>query len=209
MQRLDRPDPPLLFTVAITVWQREEMLPHAIQTVLRQTYPRWEILVYSDGGSRLTRETVAGLDAAIPIRYREVRRRPKQWGNHLRRLALEEGSGSHVCFLGHDCLLYLRYLETHLANLEGNVDGLSVVPVDYWRKNRLDVKQPLNPDMMNLHDGEIDLLCIAYPRRLALEVGCFGEDMQRLRYADYVSFDRLRQLTSPVYRPGPTQASHF
>src|SRR2546428_3236587 len=121
MQRLDRTDAPMLFTVAITVWQREEMLPHAIQTVLSQTYPRWEILVYSDGGSRLTRETVAGLEPAIPIRYREVRRRPKQWGNHLRRLALEEGSGSHVCFLGHDRPLDPRELRTPLPTLEANV----------------------------------------------------------------------------------------
>jgi len=209
MRRLDSPDAPMLFTIAITVWRREEMLPHAIQTVLNQTYRQWEILVYSDGSSQVARETVAALQPTIPIRYQELRRRPKHWGNHLRRLALEEGSGSHVCFLGHDCLLYPSYLETHLANLDGNTDGLSVVPIDYWRKTRLDVRQPISQDMMNLHDGQIDLLCIAYPRRLALEVGCFGEDMQRLRYADYVSYDRLRQVSPPVYHPGPSQASHF
>jgi glycosyltransferase involved in cell wall biosynthesis len=199
----------MLFTVAITVWQREEMLPHAIQTVLIQTHRQWEILTYSDGSSRLARDTVQALQPSIPIRYQAVKRRRRHWGNHLRRLALEQASGSHVCFLGHDCLLYPTYLETHLANLAGNPDALSVVPIDYWRETRMDVRQPRNPDLMSLRDGEIDLLCIAYPRRLALEADCFGEEMQRLRYADYLSYDRLRRITPPIYRPGPTQAAHF
>jgi cephalosporin hydroxylase len=198
-----------LFTVAITVWEREEMLPHAIQTVLSQTDSRWELLVYSDGPSDVARETVAALQPYVPIRYRAVERRPKHWGNHLRRLALEEGSGSHVCFLGHDCLLYPHYLETHAANLEGNAGGLSVVPIDYWRKTRLDAKQPRNDDLMHLQAGEIDLLCVAYPRRLALETGCFSHDTQHRRDADFLAYDRLRQISRPLYRPGPTQAAHF
>lgn len=199
----------MLFTLAITVWRREEMLPHAIQTVLNQTHRNWEILVYSDGTSRATQRIVAALEPEIPIRYEPLKRRRGHWGNHLRRRALEQGSGSHVCFLGHDCLLYPTYLETHLANVGAAPHALSVVPIDYWRETWRDVRQPRNPDLMNLRDGEIDLLCVAYPRQLALEADCFGADMQRLRYADYLSFERLRKLTPPIYRPGPSQAAHF
>ena len=62
---------------------------------------------------------------------------------------------------------------------------------------------------MGLSDGEIDLLCIAYPRALSLEVDCFCPDMWRRRCADFLSFDRLRQRVSPVFVPSPTMAAHF
>ncbi len=197
------------FSIAITVCKREYLLPHALQSALRQEHPCTEIVILSDGSSRATRRIVEPLRERFPIRYFEVERRRKCWGNYLRRRALEEASGSHVIMLGHDCVLYPGYLQAHLANIGSNPDALSVVPVDYWRVTVPDGQQPRENDVMLLGEDEIDLLCIAFPRRLALELDCFGEDMLRLRCADYLSFDRLRTHTPPLYRIGPTQAAHY
>ncbi|HEY4645476.1 MAG TPA: glycosyltransferase family A protein [Steroidobacteraceae bacterium] len=197
------------FSVAITVWKREFLLPHALQSVFRQDHACQEIIVFSDGSSRATRRILEPLGERHPIRYLEVARRRKYWGNHLRRRALEETSGSHVIILGHDCVLYPAYLRAHLANIGSNPNALSVVPIDYWRVDLPDGRQPRADDLMLVGEGEIDLLCIGYPRRLALDLDCFGVDMLPFRRADYLSFDRLRACTAPVYRPGPTQAAHF
>lgn len=199
----------IAFSVAITVWKREYLLPYALQSVLRQEHACHEIIVLSDGSSRATRRILEPLRERHPIRYLEVARRRKCWGNHLRRRALEEASGSHVVILGHDCLLYPACLQAHLDNVGSRSDALSVVPIDYWRVDLPDGRMPRADDLMLVGEGEIDLLCIGYPRRLALDLGCFGEDMLRIRRADYLSFDRLRTHTAPVYRPGPTQAAHF
>jgi glycosyltransferase involved in cell wall biosynthesis len=197
------------FSVAITVWKREYLLPYALQSVLRQEHACREIIVLSDGGSRATRRILEPLRERHPIRYLEVERRRKCWGNHLRRRALEEASGSHVVILGHDCLLYPGCLQAHRDNIGSNCDALSVVPIDFWRVDRPEGRMPRADDLLLVGEGEIDLLCIGYPRLLALDLGCFGEDMLRIRRADYLSFDRLRTHSAPVYRPGPTQAAHF
>lgn len=200
---------PVRFSVVVTVWKRNELLPHALQSVHRQSFPAQEVVVISDGRSRASRRIVEGLTDHLPIRYEAVRRRRKTHGNHLRRRGLETADGSHVVILGHDCLLYGDYLETHRRNLADDPDGLSVVPVDYWRETWPDGRQPRVCDVTRAGEGEVDLLCLALPRRLALEVGCFDESMMRIRCADFLSFDRLRRRKHPIYRGGASQAAHF
>ncbi len=197
------------FTVAITVYKTPHFLPHAVQTVLAQTLKDWEIRVYSDGRSSTSDLLVRQLEDQVPIYYRRLRRRRGSYGNYLRRLALEEGLGDHVCYLGHDCLFYPTYLEAHASNIAGRKDAVSVVPVSYWKNLERRAGQPIGKDLMTLGEGEIDLLCVAYPRQLALELDCFGADVERIRCADYLSYDRLRQKSAPIYRPMSEQAAHF
>lgn len=202
---------PIRFTVAITVWKREVLLPHAIQSVTRQERPCDEILVLSDGRSKEAEQIVADLEDhfPFPIRYEAVRRRRKLHGNHLRRHALEAATGTHVVILGHDCLLYGGYLAAHDATLAGDPDGLSVVRVDYWRSTWPDGQMPRHDDLMEVGEGKIDLLCLAIPRRLALEEDCFGDDMLKIRCADYLTYDRLRHRTTPLFHGGEAVAAHF
>jgi glycosyltransferase involved in cell wall biosynthesis len=197
------------FTVAITVYKTPQFLPHAVQTVLAQTLKDREIRIYSDGRSSESELVARELDGQVPIHYRRVPRRRGSYGNYLRRLALEEGLGDYVCYLGHDCLLYPTYLEAHAANIAGRKDAVSVVPVAYWKNFERRAPQPSGKDLMTLGEGEIDLLCVAYPRRLALELDCFGPTMERIRCADYLAYDLLRKRTPPVSRPIAEQAAHF
>jgi len=64
-------------------------------------------------------------------------------------------------------------------------------------------------DVAHAGEAEIGLFCLAFPRPLALTVGCFHEEMIHARYADYLSFDRVRRRSPPVYVGGETQAAHF
>jgi glycosyltransferase involved in cell wall biosynthesis len=197
------------FSVAITVYKTEHFLPHAVQTVLAQTLSDWEVRVYSDGRAPACETVVRQLEGRIPIFYRRIARKRGAYGNRLRRIALEESRGTHVCYLGHDCLLYPTYLEAHARNIAGRKDALSVVPVAYWKNYLLRRGMPAAPDLMTLGEGEIDLLCIAYPRELSLTLGCFGPDMERIRCADFLSYDRLRRYSAPIYTHMPEQAAHF
>ncbi len=197
------------FTIAITVYKTPQYLPRAIQTVLAQTVTDWEIRMYSDGRSSESEEVARQLEGRIPIHYKRMKRKRGLYGNRLRRIALEEGQGTHVCYLGHDCLLYPTYLEAHARQIAGRADAVSVVPVAYWKNYELRRPQPLGQDLMTLGEGQIDLLCVAYPRLLALEVGCFGADMERIRCADFLAYDRLRRRSSPIATPMPEQGAHF
>lgn len=197
------------FTVAVTVYKTPEYLPRAIQTILAQTVTDWELLIYSDGRCKTTREVVRQIEGDVDVRYRELRRRRGSYGNHLRRLTLEEGRGDHVCYVGHDCLVYPTYLETHARTIAGDPRAVSVVKIDYWKNTERRATQPEQLDLARAGEGEIDLMCVAYPRLLSLEVGCFDADMERIRCADYLSFDRLRQASPPILADAPEQGSHF
>jgi glycosyltransferase involved in cell wall biosynthesis len=205
----DGADGGIRFTVAITVWKREQMLAHAFQSVLRQERPCSEILVLSDGHSRTVPEVVEPFRGDVSVRYLPLRRRRKTWGNHLRRRALEEATGSHLLILGHDCLLYPSCLAAHRRNLAADPERVSVVPIDYWRGTRFDGRMPRDDDVETVGEGEIDLLCLVLPRRRALAAGCFGEAMMRTRCADYLSFELLRRERPPVYAGGEPRAAHF
>lgn len=197
------------FSIAITVYKTEHFLPRAVQTVLAQTLTDWELRIYSDGRSPESETVARQLEGRFPIYYKRMARQRGAYGNRLRRAALEESGGTHVCYLGHDCLLYPTYLEAHARNIAGRKNALSVLPVAYWKNYVLRRSQPAAPDLMTLGEGEIDLLCVAYPRELALQLGCFGPEMERIRCADFLSYDRLRQHTPPIFQQMPEQAAHF
>ncbi|MDX1644365.1 MAG: glycosyltransferase family A protein [Thermoanaerobaculia bacterium] len=197
------------FTIAITVYKSPEFLPRAVQTVLSQTVDDWEMLVYSDGRSTVAEQVVGEVEDLGRVHYRRHRRRRGSYGNRLRRLALEEGRGDYVCYLGHDCLLYPTYLETHAATLDAAPEALSLVRVAYWKNTVRRGTYPVGDDLMALGEGEFDLMCLAFPRRLALEVGCFDAEMESIRSADYISFDRLRRHATPILSDAPEQGAHF
>lgn len=197
------------FTVAITVWRRPYFLPHAVQSVIAQSHRDWEMRVYSDGSSREAEQVVAQIESEFPVSYHRLPRRPRLRGNHLRRTALEEAEGSHVCIVGHDCVLYPTYLETHARNINDVPQAVSVVPIAYWKNFLRRRSLPVSDDLHHLGEGEIDLLCIAFPKTVAVEADCFGRSMDRLRHADFLSFEALRRLVDPVLHRGPEQAAHF
>lgn len=198
----------MLFTVAITVWRREYLLPHAIQSVINQTWRDWEMVVYGFGRSRRAERLVADLDGDLPIRYVQGRARYRTRGNNLRRMALEQARGSHVVIVGHDCLLYPTYLETMAGLVGSDSDALPVVPIDFWkefdRRSRLPSVHPAEARI-----GQIDLLCYAFPRDLALAEDCFGPATIHRREADFLSFEALRRRSEPRFADGPARACHF
>jgi hypothetical protein len=106
-------------------------------------------------------------------------------------------------------VLYPGYLETHARAIGDDPDAVSVVPVDYWKDFERRGPYPRGRDLMRVGEGEIDLLCLAFPRRMALEADCFGRRFARYRHADFLSFDALRNLKRPVLASETTQAAHF
>ncbi|MFA7387676.1 MAG: glycosyltransferase, partial [Thiohalobacteraceae bacterium] len=103
-----------LVSVVIATKDRPQLLECALQSLVRQTYTRWEALVVNDGGTDVAGviEAVAG---AGRIRYLPLGTSIGQ--AKARNRALREIRGSIVCFLDDDDLYLPEHLQTIVAAL--------------------------------------------------------------------------------------------
>ena len=108
--------PPLpsapLVSVIIPCYNQARFLPDAIESTLRQTYSRFEVVVVDDGSSDDTSQIAAS--------YKEVRtvRQQNQGVAQARNRGLRESTGECVVFLDSDDRLRPRALEAGLETLQ-------------------------------------------------------------------------------------------
>lgn len=87
----------LHFSVIIPTYNRASMLPKAIESVLAQTYPNWELIIVDDGSTDNTKELVANFiekDGRIKYIYQENAERSAARNN-----GIKNAKGEYICFL--------------------------------------------------------------------------------------------------------------
>ena len=101
-----------LVSVVMPSWNTGEFIADAIQSVLRQTYGHWELLVVDDGSTDNTDEVVTSF-ADARIKYFK---NPRNVGAALtRNRALREARGEWIAFLDSDDFWSPGKLERQLA----------------------------------------------------------------------------------------------
>ncbi len=97
----------ILFSIIIPTYNRANMISVAIESVLAQTYPNWELIVVDDGSIDDTEVVVK--------QYRDKRIKYYRQENRGRSVARNKGidlsNGSYICFLDDDDY----YLEMFLS----------------------------------------------------------------------------------------------
>jgi len=90
-----------LVSVIIPTYNRADLLPRAIDSVLAQDYAHWELIVVDDGSTDSTKEVVAeiGSRCSRPILYLGADHRGP---SAARNLGIERSRGDFVCFLDSD-----------------------------------------------------------------------------------------------------------
>ena len=124
-------DAPLV--TAITIFLNEEtFLEEAIQSVLAQTYARWELLLVDDGSSDASPEIARRYAATYPdqVRYLEHPGHQNRGMSATRNLGLRHARGTYIAFLDGDDVWFPEKLEEQVALLEvcpdvGMVCGLT------------------------------------------------------------------------------------
>lgn len=86
------------FSVVIPTYNRADLLPKAIDSVLKQTYHNWELLVIDDGSKDNTREVVSQYThPRIKYIYQDNAERSAARNN-----GIKNASGTYICFLDSD-----------------------------------------------------------------------------------------------------------
>ena len=102
-------------SVVIPTYNRADVLPRAIDSVLTQTFEAFELLVVDDGSTDRTETVVASLDDS---RVRYVAHETNRGANVARNTGIEHARGEYVAFLDSDDAWHPTKLEKQLGRLE-------------------------------------------------------------------------------------------
>ena len=107
-------------SIIMPVLNGERYIAEAIESIRRQTYTDYELLVIDDGSSDRTREIVCGFATRLELKY--VHHESNQGITPSINDGLRRASGRFIAFLDHDDAWLPDFLETQLAHLANHPD---------------------------------------------------------------------------------------
>ncbi|QDO93686.1 glycosyltransferase family 2 protein [Formosa sediminum] len=111
-----------LISIIIPLFNREELIKDTLNSLLNQTYNRWECVIVDDGSTDLSFDVVKNFchkDSRIRLLKRD--RLPKG-APTCRNIALEKSKGDYIIFLDSDDLLAANCLENRILRYKENLD---------------------------------------------------------------------------------------
>jgi glycosyltransferase involved in cell wall biosynthesis len=123
-------DDPKKVSVIIPTYNRESTLSRAIDSVLKQTYRNFEVIVVDDGSTDNTSRVIE--KHKDRIRYYS---KLHSGVSAARNLGLEKSEGTWVSFLDSDDYWLPKKLESQMEYLRKNPDIMIVQTDEYWMRN--------------------------------------------------------------------------
>ncbi|WP_298271449.1 glycosyltransferase [Geobacter sp.] len=173
-----------LVSVIVPTYNRPDMLPDTLRSILAQTYPHIEIVVVNDAGEdveRLVKEVAPG---AVYLRHE----RNKGLAG-ARNTGIRRATGKYIAYLDDDDLFYPEHVETLVTFLEGS--DFRVAYTNSYRAFqsqasgryevvRREVAHGIDFDYDRiLVDNFVPVLCFMHEKSCIAESGCFDESLRR------------------------------
>ena len=184
-------------SIVMPAWNRQELIKEAIDSVQRQTYQNWELLIVDDGSTDNTVEVIrqyARGDARIKLFT------PPHGGVcKARNYALDHANGKWIAFLDSDNTWLPDFLQTSIGALveHSKQASYSAIKMDKRGSVRYRVTQP---DPALLRAGNyIDLNSLVVSSKVLKKVGFFDEDLRRM--VDYDLVIRISKVADFMYIP--------
>jgi glycosyltransferase involved in cell wall biosynthesis len=123
------------FSIVIPTYNRAEVLPATIASVMRQTCGEFELIVVDDGSTDNTRDVVAGLISEYPSRSIRYEYQENAERGAARNRGARLAQGQFVVFLDSDDALYPGHLSVARVHIARHPDVA-------WLHLRYEVKTP-------------------------------------------------------------------
>jgi O-antigen biosynthesis protein len=188
-------EPPPLVSIITPTRDRSDVLPLPIQSVLDQTYERWELLVVDDGSADRSEEVVTAYDDP---RIHYVKQ-PPSGVCRARNHGLELAQGRYVAYLDSDNAWQPRYLEVMVAFLETTDHDAAYSALQMEEEGEIRFRGvPFDRGAL-LEQNYIDCNTLVHDRQLASAIGGWDEELRRTNDWDYVI--RLSAVANLDYAP--------
>lgn len=124
-----------LVSISIPFFNRQLYLAEAVESVIAQTYPHWELFLVDDGstddGTQIARRYAERYPGRI--RYLEHPGHSNRGVNCTRNLGAKQSRGEYLAFLDSDDVILPHKFEHQVAVMETYPDaGLIFGPSEYW-----------------------------------------------------------------------------
>ena len=206
-------------SILMGIYNCAETLGEAIDSVLAQTYPDWELILCDDGSADDTYLVAQKYQAMWPEKIILLKNARNMGLNHTLNHCLKYASGTYIARMDGDDLSLPERLETEVHFLEAHPEYAIVsCPMIYFDENgdhgigKCISEEPA-PEML-VH-GTVHCHAPCMVRRDAMNaVGGYSVDKKLLRVEDwhlwlklYAAGYRGRNLTQPLYKMRDGQAA--
>lgn len=150
-------------TAVITTFNRGEIVPDAIRSVLRQTKSVQELLVVDDGSTDGTEETVAQAFSGATITCRYIKKANGGMASSLNH-GIEESTGDWVAFLDDDDL----WADNHIERIRAIHASCATLGCIAGLREEGNTVQTPPPDLLAEYDETSDIPDVVIHRKRAL-----------------------------------------
>ena len=175
-----------LVSIIMPVFNREDIALDAINSVLNQTYPNFELIIVDDGSTDNTKELLENLEhEKIRVIYHE-----NNFGSSkARNTGLNESKGDIIMYLDSDNEWNSKYVEAMVGAF------IELPDADALYSGQLIYNNSEEPISMRfgafnkslLHNANyIDMNCFSHKRHVSDELGGFDENLNRLVDWDFI-----------------------
>lgn len=193
----------LSISVIVPMWNRQETIRRAIDSILNQSYQASEIIVVDDGSDDFSCQVVKDCYASYIEAGKLILVENKHLGvSAARSTGLRRATSELVCYLDSDnewnsnYLLVMSAIFSENAAISTAYAGLKHIDVD---KNTVKYLGK-NYDRRSLVQANyIDMNVFCHRKIVSDQIGGFDEDLKRLVDWDYIL--RCTKLYSPIYVP--------
>ncbi|MDA3810253.1 MAG: glycosyltransferase [Spirochaetaceae bacterium] len=191
-----------LVSVIIPVYNRENMICDAVESVLNQTYEQYEIIVADDGS---TDNTISQLKKYSHLAsFHCLKLNHSGFPGKVRNQAVELAKGKWIAFLDSDDLWMPEKLEKQLDYLETHQNSKIIHTLEKWVRNGKTISQSHRKhqkegDLFNISLGkcEIGPSTVVMEKSLFLKSGGFREDLEICE--DYDLWLKITSLNTVAY----------
>jgi len=193
-------EPPLV-SIIIPTFNRRSRITFAVESVLRQTYQKYELLIVDDGSTDDTKEVLKSYNDKVRYFFQ-----PHKGVSAARNFGIKKSKGSYICFLDSDDEWLKNKLATQVRTVRSNPHIKICYTDEIWIRNGVRV----NPKKIHQkYSGRIYQrclpLCIISPSSVMIHRNVFDKagmfDPQMTVCEDYDLWLRISHFYPVTFIP--------
>lgn len=189
-----------LVSIIMPAYNAEKTIVESIESVLRQTYKNWELIIVNDGSKDST--------TAVVLAFNDERLRLIEQENggvaNARNNGINNAKGEYIAFLDSDDLWVEEKLERQIGTLEGGKYKMSYAKTWCFEENSNQIRDCfvnvaldfVDRDKILIYDF-IPILTVLIAKDVLDEVGCFDETLHGVE--DWDLWIRVLQKYEAIY----------